>query len=236
MPKIRERLEMITQKPLIPKLYELSVAFDRISDEEYARVNSDEVWRDLWTNINQYDSDFKSLNDDWSVAGILSLGDLLSNPVLPEPIVMFGWFDLLNKTELPTNSVRWTIVSKRLLNLMCQFVSQPKIHQVRVLDRAQFSNVYSEKIRQYENDELISQIHHLDDWFYGIELEEFSVIDSDWNSEDTKNIPWKPLTVSPPAFFVDPKSPGQILVTSEGRTAVETAGIRGIRFIPPFSL
>jgi predicted XRE-type DNA-binding protein len=227
---------MITPKSLVPTLYELSVAFDRISDEEHARIDPNEVWRDLWTNINQYDTDFKVLNSGWSIAGILNLGDLVKNPVLPKPIIMFGWFDLLIKTEFPTNSARWIIVSQHLLSVMCKFISQPKLQQVRVIDRAQFSNVYSENIRQYEDDKLISQLHYLDDWFYGVQLEEFSVIDENWDSEDTKNIPWKTLTVNPPAFFVDPKSPGQILVTSEGRSALESEGIRGIRFIEPFSI
>jgi hypothetical protein len=233
MKRLQERLDM-TLPPA--NLYELSIDFFRISEEEHSRIDPEDIWEDLWTDVRQYDSDFKILNDGWSVTEILSIGDLIEKPIVPDPLVMFGWFDLLKKTELATNSAHWKIVSNRLLHVMKELNVHPKLHRIRVIERSQFDNVYGEIIRQYENDKAITHLKYSDDSFYGIQLEEFSVINDNWDIWDKENIPWKTMTVQLPPFFVDPKSPGQILVTSEGRTALELAGIRGVRFLEPFTL
>jgi hypothetical protein len=226
---------MISQPRLADLLYELSADVSQLPQNAYARIHADDLWFDLWTNKNAYDKDYKAANEGWPIDGILSLGVLLERPILPERLVMFGWFDLLECTDLPTNSVHWPIVSSRVLAVFHELGMRLQVHQVRVLDRVQFGNVYSENVRSYEDDTIITKVRCRDDWFYAIQPQEFSVL-----SEDTdltmlpRKVVWREDTRNPPALFTDPQSPGQLLVTQEARTALEKAGIRGVRFTEPF--
>jgi hypothetical protein len=218
------------------EIYEISFSFNQISESEYGRIDSDDLWNDLWTNTDQYNEEVKSKNNGWSIEGIYYFRDIIPNPVLPSVIVVFGWFDLLQKTEIPTNNLSWIIVSDRVLKIIHDFQVSPKLHTIRVIERSQFNNVYSLNTREYENLSSISNLIYRDDFFYGIQLDEFQVLtdDSDITARP-KKIQWRNLENKPPAFFTDPKSPA-LLVTREGRLALENANIKGIRFLEPFTL
>jgi hypothetical protein len=217
------------------KLYKISRDFNSLSDEDYNRKYSEDTWDDLWTDIDQYDIEVKKLNNNFSIQSIYNRQGWLDNPILPNTIVVFGWFDLLEKTEFPKNNLSWMIFSKRIIDLIYSLGVKPKLHSIRILERAQFRNIYSENVRKYEIIEYSENLTFRDDWFYGVQFPTFSVTSDDWNALDTKNIKWRELTEAPPAFFVDPKSPGELLITSEARDALEKAEIRGLRFTPPFS-
>lgn len=220
---------------LTDTLYEFAADVSQLPQDAYARVHRDELWFDLWTDKNAYDREYKTINQGWSIDGILSLGDLLEQPVLPKRLVMFGWFDLLEHTDLPTNAVHLPVISSRVLAVLHGLGLRPRVHQVRVLDRAAFGNVYGENVRSYENDAIAAGVRYRDDWFYAVQFEEFSVLAQ---SSDLTVLPrtilWRDDNLNPPAIFVDPKSPGQLIVTPEARAALEAAGVQGVRFTTPF--
>jgi hypothetical protein len=237
MKTIQRWLEMVTQLALADTLYKLRADVSQLSQEAYSRVHSDELWYDLWTDKKAYNRDYKALNKGWSIDGILSLGDLLEKPVLPECLVMFGWFDLLDKTDLPTNTVHWPIVSGRVLTAIHGLGLKPRVQRIRVLDRSQFGNVYGEDVRKYENDSFADEVRYRDDWFYGIAFQEISVLadDSDLIASPPR-VKWREDLETLPAFFIDPKSPRELLVTNEGRAALESAGVQGVKYTKPFQL
>jgi hypothetical protein len=88
---------------------------NRFAYKNYARISADHVWDDLFTDPDLYNPEVEPKNGGWTIDGIL---DLLENPIVPSPIVMLGWFELLEQTELPKNSIHWTIVSNRILEVM----------------------------------------------------------------------------------------------------------------------
>jgi hypothetical protein len=226
---------MVAQLNLSDAVYEFVADVAQLPQAAYARLHPDDLWFDLWTDKNAYDRAYKEANAGWSIDGILSLGDLLEQPVLPERLVLFGWFDLLEQTDLPTNSVHWPIVSSRVLSALQTLQVEPKLHRVRVLDRTPFSNVYGEDVRRYETDAAVAEVQFRDDWFYGIQLQAVNILsdDSDLNAFPPK-IVWRRDVDGVPPCFVDPKSPGRLLVTREARDALETAGVRGVRYTAPF--
>ncbi len=224
-----------TQKAITqPDLYGLSTDFQNLSADDRARVHMDNTWDDLWTNTQQYDEVVKAANSGFPVQGIYSRQGWLDNPIVPSPLVVFGWFDLLEKRDIPKNNLGWIIVSKRVLTVMQSLSIHPKTHALRVLERQQFGNVYGENVRLYEQDSGVMGVQHRDDWFFGLQLSTHSVTTDDWDAFDTRNVQWRALPDRLPAFFVDPKSPGELLVTGEGRAALEAAGIQGMRFTAPF--
>jgi hypothetical protein len=214
-------------------LYGLKLGFNYLTEEDYSRENSENLWDDLWTNIDQYDKEVKQNNSNYSIQKVYKW---IENPIIPSPIVVFGWFDLLEKTDYPCNNLNWKIFSKRLLSIAFSLGVELKTHPLRVLERAKFSNVYSENVRKYENIIYDEISEYRDDWFYGVQLPMFSITSENWNAFDTENINWLESTEPPPAFFVDPKSPSEILITSQAREALEKAEIKGIRFTEPFGI
>jgi hypothetical protein len=217
--------------PFKSNLYEIDNSFFYISEEDRSRVPKDDLWRDLWTNANQYNEIIEKENDDWSIGGIIKV---LSEPILPSPIVMFGWLDLLQKTDLPQNNIGWTIVSKHFLDIITSFGIKPKIYKIRVLDRSEFKNIYSENVRRYEKIDFSEVLKFYDEAFFGISLPKFQALSdqSDLLSYP-KKIEWLSLNDRPPAFFLETKSL-KFLVSQEGKDALEKAGLNGIRFTEPF--
>ncbi len=193
-----------SQKPMCSS----SSLLRNLSVKERTRIHPDNTWDDLWTNTQQYDEVVKVANNGFPVQGIYSRQGWLDNPVVPSPLVVFGWFDLLEKRDIPKNNLGWIIVSKRVLTVMWELGVQPRTHALRVVDRGQFGNVYGEHVRQYEQDEIAANVQHRDDWFYGLQLPTYSVTADDWDAFDTRNVRWRDLPDRLPAFFVDPKSPG----------------------------
>jgi hypothetical protein len=228
---------MITQFNLSDTLYKLIPDVSALPQGAYARIHQDDLWFDLWTDKKAYDCDYKLLNQGWPIDGILSLGDLLEKPILPDSLVMFGWFDLLQQIDLPTNIVHWPIVSNRILAALHDLGIRPHIHRIRVLDRSYFGNVYGENVRNYEDDSFAAEVPHRDDWFYAIVLQEISVLadESDLIASPPR-VKWREDLETLPAFFIDPKSPRELLVTNEGRAALESAGVQGVKYTKPFQL
>jgi hypothetical protein len=223
--------EMRQESVVKPDLFELQVDMNRFAYENYARIDSDHLWDDLFTNPDLYNPEVESKNDGWTIDGLL---DVLENPIVPSPIVMLGWFELLEQTELPTNSIHWTVVSNQILEVMHALGVYPELHTVRVLERSQFNNPYGLNLRFYEDNANVKGMIYKDDWFYGIRLPRYTVIANHWNSRDKKNVPWLEQFENCPAFFCDPKSPGRIFLLPVARIALEQAEIRGIRFTEPF--
>jgi hypothetical protein len=216
--------------------YELSFGFNSIPEEAYSRVDSDTLWSDLWTEQNEYDSEVEEANDGWGLSSILHRDD---PPILPKHIIFFGWFDLLDKTELPFNILGWKIISKRFLEVVKELgFTDYRLINLRVIDRAQFKNVFDElNIRKYENDDAIQHLRYSDDMFYGFQdLSRASLLteDSDDTNRMGKRVIWRDDIAELPFFFRESRFPGALLVNQEARDALEKAGIRGIQFTPAF--
>jgi hypothetical protein len=207
--------------------------FDYLTEDDMSRGNPNSTWNDLWTNLDLYNQEVEKNNNGWSIQGIVHFEDIIGVLELPSPIVTFGWFDLLKKTDFPTSNLSWTIVSKKFLEVISSFNIYPKIYPIRVLNRAKFDNIYSENIRKYENIEYSEVLEFGDDLFYGISLPNFPVLTDESDiTASPKSINWLEITETP-EFFVDPKS-SELLVNYQGRDALEKAGLNGIRFTEPF--
>jgi hypothetical protein len=219
----------------LPKnqIYKITKSFNALEEEDLERGHPEDVWNDLWTDRQIYNKKFREEND-------LDISHVLVETVkpkgLPSKIVMFGWFDLLQKTELPSNSLHWTIISKKFLEVIKQLgFTDYRLIPIRVIDRTPFDNVYSAPIRSYENDSEIQNLQYNDNLFYGFQvLTRFKLLTDDSDFFEDK-ITWRddinPLEL--PYFFLEPKSPGELLVNKKARDALEVAGIGGIRFIEP---
>jgi hypothetical protein len=215
-------------------LYSLKISFDRFEDKEYSRIPSDEIWNDLWTNTNQYNEYVKPKNNGFPIEGIYSRQGWLDNPVLPEPIVMLGWLDLLVSCEMPYNNLGWVIFSKKIVSILREQKVEFKIHPLRILERSQFKNLYPENIRKYELIDFSESLEYQDDIFFGVQLKAISVIKESWDIFDIQNIPWIDQEVFLPPFFVDFKRPSDVLVTEIGKNVLEEMQVKGIQFTKPF--
>jgi hypothetical protein len=113
-----------------------------------------------------------------------------------------------------------------------------RLINLRVIDRAQFKNVFDElNIRKYENDDAIQHLRYSDDMFYGFQdLSRASLLteDSDDTNRMGKRVIWRDDIAELPFFFRESRFPGALLVNQEARDALEKAGIRGIQFTPAF--
>jgi hypothetical protein len=217
------------------QVFELAQDWDRLPDEAYKRIHSDALWRDLWTDPKPYNDEVTSANDGWGLSDIFDKNGTVFSP---KQVVLFGWFDLLTLTELPTNSLGWTIISKSFLDVVKQigFTSYQLI-SLRVIDRAQFDNVYAENPRHYEGNSVLQDLRYDDDMFYGFKvLSRASLLtkDSDDTNRMGKKVIWRNDVTELPFFFYESRFPGALLVNQEARDALEKAGIRGIQFTPAF--
>jgi hypothetical protein len=215
------------------QIYQLMHGFNALEEEDYKRKHLEDVWVDLWTDRLIYESKFKEENE----MNITDVLDEIEIPKgLPEKIVMFGWLDLLQKTEFPSNSLSWSIISKRFLEVINTLgFTEYRLIPIRVIDRTPFDNVYSAEIRSYENESTLHNLQYEDNFFYGFQvLPQVKILTDDSDLFENKVI-WRD-NIDPfdlPCFFREPKSPGKLLVNQKARDALEVAGIGGIRFIEP---
>jgi hypothetical protein len=215
------------------QIYQVTWAFDTLDEKDFERLHPEDLWNDLWTDRLLYSQDFKKLNEI-DIVDVLIETDIPKG--LPDKIIMFGWFDLLQKTEFPINNLHWTIISKNFLKVVKQLgFTDYRLIPIRVIDRTKFDNIYSLPIRSYENDSEVENLCYDDALFYGFQvLPRVKLLTDDSDFFEDK-ITWRddinPLEL--PCFFLEPKSPGELLVNQKARDALETAGIRGIQFTKP---
>ncbi len=218
----------------VPILWKIARNLDALPDEAFSRMHPDNVWVDLWTNRDTYEKYIKTFIPDGSAS--YDFKDFEKINSRPKVIPMFGWFDLLPLTEMPANYLRWVVISSRILECIKNFSEvRYKTYPIRVLDRSQYEDVYSQNVRNYEG-EIPSTLNYRDDWFLAIELsDEISLLDpeSDLLESPTKRI-WREdaAQIPLPAFFTE-KMHGGIFVSAEGKKALEDAEIKGIEFIDP---
>jgi hypothetical protein len=220
---------------LVDKVYELDSKLQNKPYEVYSRIDAEnDLWRDLWTDPRPYEEEFEAVNDD---SLFLRTDDTEKIDNLPEHIVMFGWFDLLPLTEMPSNDFGWTIISRKFLEVVRSlgFTNYRLIH-LRVIDRAQFDNVYSENPRKYEDDNAIKDLIYDDDMFYGFQVLPRVRLLTEDSDPDIKKIIWREDITDIPFFFRGERFASGLMVNQEARDALEKAGIQGIEFKPPFSL
>jgi hypothetical protein len=217
------------------RVYALRTDVTALPYEVYDRIDRDTLWMDLWTDNIPYDEEVEEANDGWGLSSVLNRDE---PPILPKHVVFFGWFDLLTETELPSNHLGWTIISKRFLEVVKQLgFTDYRLINLRVLDRAQFENVFDENPRTYEAETAIKDLRHDDEMFYGFQvLPRFALLteDSDDTNRMGKKVIWREDITELPFFFYESQFPGALLVNQEARDALEKAGIRGIQFTPAF--
>jgi hypothetical protein len=218
------------------RIYKIAKSFNALEEQDLERSHPDDVWTDLWTDRLFYNQRFREENE-MDITDVLDEIELPKG--LPNKIVMFGWFDLLQKTELPSNSLSWTIISKQFLEVVKQLgFTNYRLIPIRVMDRTSFDNVYSAEIRSYENDANVQNSQYKDDLFYGFQVLTRVKILSDESDLWEDKIIWRDDLdqIELPPFFRSPLGSSRLLVNQEARDALEAADIRGIRFIEPFSL
>jgi hypothetical protein len=101
-----------------------------------------------------------------------------------------------------------------------------------------YDNVYSAPIRSYENDTEVQNLRYDDDLFYGFQvLTRVKILSDDSDLLEDKII-WRDDLdqIELPPFFRSPLGSSRLLVNETAKNALESEGIRGIRFIEPFSL
>jgi hypothetical protein len=220
------------------QIYQIEKNFNALNEEDYERKHPEDVWDDLWTDRLVYDLKFREEND-MDISDVLDEIELPKG--LPNKIVMFGWFDLLEKTELPSNSLSWTIISKNFLEVIKQLgFTDYRLIPIRVIDRTPFDNVYSAPIRSYENDTEVQNLPYNDNLFYGFQvLTRLKILNDESNLfRSERKIIWRDDLdqLDIPLFFRSPLGSSRLLVNQKARDALEAAGIRGIRFIEPFGI
>ena len=213
--------------------YKVTLSFDRLEEEDRKRISSETSWDDLWTDSAQYKEEFEAKTEA-SFSGATSCAVNLQG--LPEILPMFGWFDLLDKTELALTNIGWMVISNRFVEaIKSTGFNDFRLIPIRVIDRSLFPNL-DVNIRLFEQDRNVTDVRHKDDWFYGFQiLEHISVLADD--ARPVKRDYRLRLDIDSlelPPFFREKKSPGELLVSEVGKKALEDAGIRGIRFVEPF--
>jgi hypothetical protein len=218
-------------------VFKLSQDLTVLSEDVYNRVHPETLWNDLWSESTSFDAKIQAENDDYSLESLLSRTDEPKG--IPAKLIFFGWFDLLDKTELPVNSFGWTIISKRFLEVVKElgFTDYRLIH-LRVIERAQFDNIFTEpNIRKYEDDATVQGLRYDDELFYGFQVlprVRLLTDDSDKTNRMGKKVIWRDDVAELPFFFRESRFLGSLLVNQEARDALEKAGIRGLRFTPAF--
>jgi hypothetical protein len=221
-------------KSLKNQIFSLLPAVNRLETKDYLRKNSDEAWYDLWTNYQVYEEDinFDELNNSsGGIRGILNENFQVKG--IPSPIVMYGWLDLLEKTELPSNNLEWPIASNRLLEILGTFLELEK-YPIRILERSQFEHTYEENLRKYEIIEYSENLVCRDNWYYGFQVKnKIKLLDEKSDLLNEKYVFANTLETLP-HFFYDEMLRGQLFCSIEGRKILEKEDIRGIQFVKPF--
>ena len=215
------------------RFYGVEQSFNRFGEKEYKRISSETMWDDLWADSTQYEEEFIA-KTGWGFSGYTNRTIHFKD--MPEVIPMFGWFDLLDKTELALTNIGWTVISDRFVKaIQSTGFNNFRLIPIRVIDRSLFPDL-DVNIRLFEQDRNVTNVHHRDDWFYGFQiLEHISVLadDADPTKRDYRLRPDIDSLELPP-FFRAKRARGDFLVSEVGRKALEDAGIRGIRFVEPF--
>ncbi len=214
-----------------------------LTDEVRSRVHPDDTLDDLWNDYTVYNKLFSGMNNDWMIDSF-DTGDFDNNFPFKEiavPQPFFGWYDILKIRELPQNNFRWTIVSKKLLEVLSHFRNfEYKTIPIRVFNRAKIENLYSLNVRDFENEDFAKKFDFKDNEFFEIQIHSrLSILDDKTNVFGSRKdfifregIDYD----AAPTIFRDPKSPGDLIVKQEVREALEQAGIKGIRFTEPFAI
>lgn len=217
-------------------IFKLGIDIDRLPYEAYNRIDSRiELWRDLFTDPYPYDEEFGTKNNGRSL--FMRTDKTAEIRGISKYIVMFGWFDLLEFTEMPTNDFSWTIISKNFLDVVKKLgFTEYRLINLRIIERSQFNNVSDKNPRAYEDDTNVKDLIYDDEMFYGFQvLSEINLLtdDSDVLSNE---ITWLENIPKIPFFFREKNHGGGLLVNQQARNSLEKAGIRGIRFTEPFGI
>jgi hypothetical protein len=220
-------------KNLPNQVFKLQRSLESLPYEAYSRNPESDLWRDLDTDPRPYNLIFESTQGQHFLNGVTNYVDEVKD--LPKNIVMFGWFDLLQLTEMPNNDFAWTIISKRFLDVVKGLkFNDYRLINIRVLERSQFDNVESKNPRDYEDDNIVKNLIYDDEMFYGFQVLPRIPLLTDDSDIRTNKIFWREDITELPHFFLDGKFTGQLMVNQEARDALEKAGIRGIEFLSAF--
>jgi hypothetical protein len=220
-------------KNLPNQVFKLQRSLESLPYEAYSRNPESDLWRDLDTDPRPYSLIFESTQGQHFLNGVTNYVDEVKD--LPKNIVMFGWFDLLQLTEMPNNDFAWTIISKRFLDVVKGLkFNDYRLINIRILERSQFDNVESKNPRDYEDDKIVKNLIYDDEMFYGFQVLPRIPLLTDDSDIRTNKIFWREDITQLPHFFLDGKFTGQLMVNQEARDALEKAGIRGIEFLSAF--
>ena len=222
-------------KNLSETIFKLDSKIGSIPYEAYERKPKTDLWNDLVTDIRPYDDEFETVSNSQS----LFMRTTKTNEIkgIPKNIVMFGWFDLLQLTEMPSNNFAWTIISKNFLNVIKKLrFTDYRLINLRIIERSQFSNVGGENPRKYEDDSAVKDLIYDDDMFYGFQVLPRVRLLTEDSDPDINKIIWREDITDVPFFFRGEKFGSGLMVNQEARDALEKAGIQGIQFKTPFTL
>lgn len=188
--------------------------------------------------------DMSHLGDDMYDASLLkfpnwenTLGLTLTDDyvLLPQKVFFEANFKTINSTDFPYNSVRWPIMSRRMLKtfLLTGNFSHKAIPIIMVNDAVMSKDRYTKNgiansgVENYDffAVQLLKHIEALDHENSVCEIDEESLLVIDVEYLVLK----KPQEGFPPLFRLS-EYPSPLFVSSSGRLALENAGIRGVLF------
>jgi hypothetical protein len=184
----------------------------------------------------EYDAWLKKSSDWQDISDVL---DNRRNLVLPEPIEYESIEKILVNTDYPYNSNRFPIMSKQMLDVLCSVgnFSYQVIPAVMIDTEVK----YNEEIKKHAKSGArnfnfslvrIAEYIHVFDWENST-YELNPKLPGRIKTLTGKKIVLKePKEGFPPLFRVS-AMPYALLVSAEARTALETAGIRGVEFLDP---
>lgn len=159
-----------------------------------------------------------------------------SEPVqVPEPILFEADFKVTQYSDFPCNDVNWPLMSPRMLEVLSEVGDfSHRLIPVRLVNRR------AQGPARYLSDGSLRP-EAVDDRFMAVQLTEHIEV-VDWASSEFRRSQINPssvyfdklVLVAPPGGFPPlfriPADVRWLLVSTEARRALETAGIRGIRF------
>ena len=206
-----------------------------LPQKAFSRTHRDELWRDLWTNFTVHNEAFKRDNGSFTI-NFFDVGDLEGrfNFKLSNPPVFLGWFDLLPLTSVPSNDLRWTILSREVIAVFDQlgFTDYARV-PLTVVDRnVQSAFPISKDALEHFKAKSDASVSH--DWFSEVQVHSrFDLLADTSNamSSPAKLILRENIEISEvPLVFRDPKLISNLIVRVEMRDSLLDAGIRGLHF------
>ncbi len=209
--------------------------------EAFSRVHRDELWRDLWTDFTTHNEAFKRENNSFTI-DFFDTGDFDDHFdfKLSTPPVFLGWFDLLPLTSIPSNDLRWTILSREITEIFnrlgfTEYVRVP----LTVVDR-NVQPAFPISSAELEHFKVKSDAFVSHDWFSEVQVHSrFSLLAdaADAMSSPEKRVVREDIEISEvPLVFRDPKLISNLIVRVEVRDALLDSGIQGLRFTEPFGV